>query len=99
VRVLWTDAAISQLQAIHDYIAQTSPEYALRIVDRLTKRSEQIANFPRSGRTVPEYELDEVRQIVEGSHRIIYWIKEAKNEIDVLAIVHTARGLLDLAGE
>lgn len=79
MRVHWTDAAISQLQTIHDFFAQTSPEYALRIVDRLTKRSVQIAMFPRSGPTVPEYELDEVRQIVEGSHRIIYLIKEAEN--------------------
>ena len=96
MRVLWTDAAIRQLQTIHDFIAQTSPEYALRIVDRLTKRSVQIAMFPRSGPTVPEYELDEVRQIVEGSHRIIYLIKEAENGIEVLAVVHTARERLDL---
>ena len=71
MRVLWTEAAISQLQAIHDFIGQTSPEYALRIVDRLTKRSLQIVSFPRSGPTVPEYELDDIRQIVEGSYRII----------------------------
>ena len=96
MRVLWTDAAISQLQTIHDFIAQTSPEYALRIVDRLTKRSVQIATFPRSGPTVPEYELDEVRQIVEGSHRIIRSVKEAENGIEVLAVVHTARERLDL---
>lgn len=96
MRVLWTDAAISQLQAIHDFIAQTSPEYALRIVDRLTKRSVQIAAFPRSGPTVPEYELEDVRQIVEGSYRIVYLIKEAENGIEVLAVVHTARERLNL---
>jgi len=38
---------------------------------------------------VPEYEIDEVRQVIEGSHRIIYLIKEA--QIEVLAIVHTSR--------
>ena len=96
MRVLWTDAAVNQLQTIHDFIAQTSPEYALRIVDRLTKRSEQIATFPRSGPTVPEYEQDEVRQIVEGSYRIIYLIEEAENGIEVLAVVHTSRERLDL---
>jgi toxin ParE1/3/4 len=49
VKVLWTDSAVAQLQAIHDYLAQTSPDYAVRIVDRLTRRSIQIAAFP-SGR-------------------------------------------------
>ena len=47
-------------------IAQTSSDYALRIVDRLTKRSIQIAAFPFSGRMVPEYELNEVRELIEG---------------------------------
>ena len=60
MKVLWTDAAKEQLKAIRDYIAQTSPEYALRIVDRITKRSIQISAFPFSGRMVPEYELNEI---------------------------------------
>ncbi len=33
MRVLWTDAAIAQLQAIYTYLAETSPEYALRLID------------------------------------------------------------------
>jgi plasmid stabilization system protein ParE len=35
VRVLWTHAAIAQLELIHNYVAQTSPEYAQRIVDQV----------------------------------------------------------------
>ena len=55
----------------------------------MLKRSEQIAAFPRSGRMVPEYEIDEVRQIIEGSYRIIYLIKE--EQVEVLAVIHTSR--------
>jgi plasmid stabilization system protein ParE len=91
VKVLWTDAAVAQLEAIHDYIAQTSPEYARRIVDRLTKRSIQISTFPFSGRLVPEYELNEVREVVEGSYRIIYLIKADEAQLEVLAVIHSAR--------
>ena len=89
MRVLWTDAALNQLEAVRDFLSRTSPEYAQRIAERLVNRSEQIAAFPRSGRMVPEYEIDEVRQVVEGSYRIIYLIKE--NQIEVLAIIHTSR--------
>jgi len=77
VKVLWTESALSQLQAIHDYIAETSPEYALRMIDRLTRRSIQIADFPFSGRVVPEYELNEVRELIESPYRIIYLIEPA----------------------
>lgn len=38
---------------------------------------------------MPEYKIDEVRQVVEGSHRIIYLIKD--DRIEVLAPIHTAR--------
>ena len=89
MRVFWTDAALNQLEAIRDYLAETSPEYARRVVERLVNSSEQVAAFPRSGRMVPEYEIDEVRQVIEGSYRIIYLIKE--NQIEVLAIIHTSR--------
>jgi toxin ParE1/3/4 len=91
VRVLWTDSAIAQLELIHKYVAQTSLEYAQRIVDQLTNRSRQIANFPFSGRTVPEYELNEVRELIEGPYRLIYLVKPDKDEVEVLAVIHSSR--------
>jgi toxin ParE1/3/4 len=89
VRVFWTDAALNQLEAIRDYLEQTSSDYARRVVERLINRSEQLAAFPRSGRMVPEYEIDDVRQVIESSYRIIYLIKE--NQVEVLAVIHTSR--------
>jgi toxin ParE1/3/4 len=91
MKVLWTEAAIAQLEAIYNYVAQTSPEYARRIVDRLTKRSIQIAAFPFSGRIVTEYELNEVREIIESSYRVVYLIKEDEDQIEVLAVIHSSR--------
>jgi len=61
------------------------------MVDRITKRSEQIAGFPMSGRNVPEYLGDDIRELIEKPYRIIYRIKP--DQIDVLAVVHGARML------
>jgi plasmid stabilization system protein ParE len=72
VKVFWTDTAVQHLSAIYTYIAQNSPGYAQRLIDRLTKRSEQIAKFPLSARTVPEFETKQIREVIEGSYRIIY---------------------------
>ncbi|MEP6741807.1 MAG: type II toxin-antitoxin system RelE/ParE family toxin [bacterium] len=93
MNVLWTEAAIAQLEAIHGYIEQTSPEYARRIVDQLTSRSIQIAQFPLSGRSVPEYQLNELRELIEGSYRIIYLVKQEENRIEILAVVHHSRDI------
>ena len=91
MKVLWTDSAVAQLQAVHDYLAQTSPDYALRIVDRLTRRSIQIAVFPNSGRMVPEFERNEIREGIEGRYRIIYLLEP--EQVQVLAVIHGARDL------
>ena len=45
MKVHWTDLAVKHLADIHEYIARTSPTYALRIVDRLARRSQQIGSF------------------------------------------------------
>jgi addiction module RelE/StbE family toxin len=89
MKVNWTETAINHLAAIREYIAQDSPEYARRLVDRLTRRSKQIAAFPLSGRVVPEYEIEQVREVIEGSYRIIYHI--TADQIDVLAVIHTSQ--------
>jgi plasmid stabilization system protein ParE len=87
VKVYWTQTAIENLSAIYAYVTQTSPHYASRLVDRITKRSEQITSFPLSGRTVPEFETPQIREVIEGSYsRIIYYIKP--EQIEVLAVIH-----------
>lgn len=92
MKVHWTDSAEEQLHAIYEYIARTSPDYALRMVDRLTQRSQQIAEHPLSGRQVPEYGLDQIREVIENPYRIVYYIK--LDQIDVIAVIHEARNIL-----
>lgn len=93
MKVQWTDTALGHLSALHDYVAQDAPLYARALVDRITTRSKQIARFPRSGRTVPEYEDEAVREVFEGNYRIIYELLPER--VDVLAVIHGARELPD----
>lgn len=92
MKVHWTDTAEEHLDAIYAFIAKDSPEYALRMVDRLTRRSQQIASYPLSGRKVPEYEMEQIREVIEGPYRIIYHIKP--DQIDVLAVIHGSQDIL-----
>jgi len=93
MRVHWTDNAIVHLLDIYEYIAHDSPVYAKRMIDRITRRSQQIAGFPKSGRKVREYEADDIREMIEKPYRIIYRIKS--DQIDVLAVVHCAQLLIE----
>ena len=40
---------------------------------------------------VPEYELNEVREVIEGPYRIIYLIESEQQKIEVLAVIHSSR--------
>ena len=92
MKVHWTNTAEGHLDAIFNYIAQNSPEYAKRMVDRITRRSQQIAEYPLSGRRVTEYNFNQIREVIEGSYRIIYHIKS--DQVDVLAVIHGAMNIL-----
>jgi toxin ParE1/3/4 len=91
VKVLWTENAISYLITIYEYIARDSSFYAQRMVDRLTERSRQLADFPRSGRMVPEYAVEDIREVIEKPYRLIYRIHP--DRIEVLAAIHGAQRL------
>ena len=89
MKVQWTQNAIGHLANIYEYIAINSPFYAKRMVDEITRRSEQIADQPFSGRKVPEYDAQDIRELIEKPYRIIYRIKP--DQIDVLAVIHGAQ--------
>jgi len=93
VRVHWTNNAVDHLVNIYEYIALNSPTYAKQMVDRITRRTVQIGEQPLSGRIVPEYEAEDIRELIEKPYRIIYRIKT--EQIDVLAVIHGARLMPD----
>jgi len=93
MKVYWTDTAKAHLYGIKDYISRHSETYAKRVIDRLTRRSVQISDFPMSGRVVPEFRLDHIREVFEGPYRIIYYIKA--DCIEVLAVIHGSQNVLN----
>jgi plasmid stabilization system protein ParE len=57
------------------------------MIDKLTRRSEQIGLFPGSGRMVPEYKREDIREVLESPYRI------KEDQIDILAVMHSAQRL------
>ena len=86
MRVYWTNRAKARLRLIYNYIAEDSPKMALQVVDRITTRSQQLREIPRSGRQVPEYNRPDIRELLERPYRIIYKIKSS--QVDVLTVMH-----------
>ena len=94
MKLIWTEPAVLDLENIKDYIAKDSEYYASLFVERVFVAVEKITGFPYVGREVPEYKVENVREVLYYNYRIIYEIKD--NEIIILTIVHGARDLNNL---
>jgi len=73
------------LLKIHAEISQEAPRVADDLVRRLVKRSLQLRTVARSGRKVPEYDRDDVRELKERPYRIIYQLSD---RVDIVAVMH-----------
>jgi toxin ParE1/3/4 len=71
-QIIWTEPALSDLDAIADYIALDKPEAARRLVQSVFKHVEQLATHPKSGSVPPELRGSRYRQIVEPPCRAFY---------------------------
>lgn len=88
MKVVWTAEAIERLKEIDAYISQDSPAAAIRFIDLLFERGDSLAEFPQSGRKVPEYDLENYRELIEGNYRIIYRVKTDSVEIETVFESH-----------
>lgn len=87
--VIWTKPAKEDLKSIHDFIAADSVFYAEKVVEDIITRTEQLIEFPLSGRIVPEVSENNIRELFAYSYRLIYEISE--NHIYIQAIIHGSR--------
>jgi len=92
VRINWTFQAKDDLKAIAEYISRDSMRYAKLQVSRLENWTKILKTQIRLGKIVSEMNRENIRELIEGSYRIIYKIVE-ENQIDILTIHHSSRDL------
>ena len=90
--VRWSPQAADDLEAICLFIARDAPQVAAAFADRVLHATDQLAHFARLGRTVPEFGIENIREIIVGSYRVIYRIRG--EDVQILTVHHGAR-LLD----
>jgi len=87
--VRWTPQAADDLEAIAKLIAEDSPHYASLFVMDVLAAVEQVADFPHSGKVVPEIRDPALRETVLGNYRIIYRVRPEL--VEILTVFHGAR--------
>jgi len=70
--IVWSEPALSDLDAIADYIALENPAAAIELVKRVIGHVEQLVDHPESGSRPLELKRSRYRQIVEPPCRVFY---------------------------
>jgi len=86
MKIIWSPLAIDRATEIADYIAQDKPSAAVKWIDTIFSKVEQLTSSPEMVRIVPEIENNQFREIIYGNYRIIYRIE--KKQISILTIRH-----------
>ncbi len=89
--VVWSEEAQGDLERIADFIARDSPAYATAVVRKVLESTRRLADFPFSGRTVPEVGDTAFREVLVSSYRVIYRIEG--ETVTVAAVAHTRQSL------
>ena len=87
--IVWTEPALSDLDAIADYIALENPGAAAALVKRVFAHIEQLVEHPDSGSRPEELKRSRYRQIVEPPCRIFY--RHDKQQVFIVYVMRSER--------
>lgn len=72
-RISFAVSALGDLEEIRAwYRAEQVPEVGERLLAEILSAVERLADYPESGRVVPEFDLPQLREIIHPPFRIVY---------------------------
>jgi len=89
LRVIWSYAAVDDLEAAAEYLRQDSPSFSSSFVLRALEAARSLSLFPERGRVAPELKSDNIREIFIYNYRLIYSVE--KDKVSILGLIHGRR--------
>lgn len=87
-KIIWSPAALDDLQAGFYFISNVSPRRAHEWLSRLLGQVERLAGFPGIGHRVQELDKgSRYRQMIVGDYRVFHEVRD--KEIFILRILHS----------
>jgi plasmid stabilization system protein ParE len=90
-KIIWSDAAIADLQEACSHVAEHDPQAAVRLGRGILDHVRVLASFPFIGPTYPRGTQGTLREIVFRSHRIFYDVSEESLSVEILHVWHGRR--------
>jgi toxin ParE1/3/4 len=87
-RISFAESAVGDLEAMRAWYAeQHVPDVGERLLREAISQVERLADYPESGRMVPEFGLAQLREIIHPPFRIVYRLDD-----DRVRVVRVWRG-------
>ena len=93
-KIIFSPAAIADLESALRFIAKDNPEAAVRLGNAFIDHVSILENFPLIGSPYPK--CPGVRKLVSRPYIIYYRVRPEENCVDILRYWHGARGQVEL---
>ena len=70
-KIIWAPSALKDIDAIAQYIERDSVDQAALFVIRIIEIVDRLAEFPQSGRVIPEINDKNCRELIYGAYRTL----------------------------
>jgi plasmid stabilization system protein ParE len=89
-RVTFAASAVQDIERICAWYARLQvPEVGERLLREVVSRVERLADFPESGRVVPEFRVAQLREFIHPPFRIVYRLD--KDRVRVVRVWRSER--------
>jgi len=93
--ITFAASAAGDLDEIRDwYAAQQAPRAGEKLIEDILSAAERLADFPESGRIVPEFGTVNLREVIHPPFRIVYRLEQ--NRVRIVRVWRSER-LLKMA--
>src|SRR4051794_36783677 len=93
-RVIWTNTGKSTLKGELDFLANVSPAKAEEVGERILTAVERLELLPLMGRVVPEFKIEQLRELIVKPYRAIYHVRG--EDCLIIAVYHSRRNVAAL---
>ena len=82
VKITFAVSAVKDLEDIRSWYAdQNVPGIGEKLIREIITQVERLADFPESGRMVPEFGIANLREIIHAPFRIVYRLDKSHTRI------------------
>ena len=94
MKIEFSASARKDLINVVNHISKDNPKAATDWVEKIKQAVFNLGEFPRLGRIVPEFSVDNLREIIKGNYRIVYKIDFDKDTIVIVAVHHSKKRMV-----